>query len=383
MNTHSTPRVTRRGRWLGAALLAVAALTVPVVTTGAAAVPAAIEIGDSVYIGSKVGYGGTGAFPVWSTLPPTGDPDLWAYCVEHDIPAETGLEGTTGELDGYLGSNFLTDPIVQGKVLWVLTHSYPALTLAEFGSSVGVPGISLNDALEATQYAIWRYTELDYDAAWNFETPDSATAYWALLSGANASSGVNPADLAVTADITAPTSDQIAATLVGPFTVATNQPTVTVSADPDVAIVDANGDAIDPTAVVDGQELYLDLRETTTAGSATITVTATGSNATGKIVSVPKVAGETPTVEVHAQTIIMVAPANTVTTAAATAGWSAVSTGAPTQTTAPTQPGTSHQAGTSNSQLASTGFDALPGLLAVALLVIAAGVAPQLVRRRS
>lgn len=289
-----------------------------------AATAAEIESGDSVYIGSREGYSGTGIFPIWSSGVQSGDPDFWAYCIEHDVSARTGRVGTVGDFDSFLGANHFTDPAIQGKVLWVLANSYPAVSLEELGALAGAPGISRNDAIEATQYAIWRYTDLNWDAAWAWETPDSEAAYWYLVNGANASPGLTREDLAVTATVSAPGAPQSAGSLVGPFTVGTDQASVSVAADPAVAITDAAGTAIDPSAVVDGQELYLDLRGTTTAGSATVGVAAVGSGSTGAVISVPNAPGGTATAGDHAQSIMLVAPRGTQTTAEATVAWAAL-----------------------------------------------------------
>src|SRR5690606_15758469 len=81
-----TSRVGRLSRWLGAALLAVAAIAVP---TAAAA---DVESGDEVTIGDGwVGYGGTRLFPIWLGEPGVGEPDFWAYCIEHEVEARTGI----------------------------------------------------------------------------------------------------------------------------------------------------------------------------------------------------------------------------------------------------------------------------------------------------
>lgn len=288
---------------------------------GAVSMASAAEPGDDVYIGSKVGYGGTGLFPIWADGVQEGEPDFWAYCLENRVTDKVNVIGHVGSLDDYLGSNYFTDPVIQGKVFWVLAHSYPALSLEEFGEASGVPGISRNDAIEATQYAIWRYTDITFDAEWSYETEDVRTAYWHLIDGANSSSGMTPADFDVTAGITAPAGSQTAGTLVGPFVVTTNQPTVTVSVDPALTVTDADGDPIDLGTVVNGQEIYLDLRSVTTAGEATVTVAAQGSGSTGNIISVPTVPGETPTPEDHAQTIILVAPATKTTDAHAEVTW--------------------------------------------------------------
>ncbi|WP_353114388.1 Cys-Gln thioester bond-forming surface protein [Microbacterium sp.] len=148
---------------------------------------------NGAWIGAGEGYGGTKIYPVYTSGPidpaNLGTPDHWAYCIEHNVSAKTRTTGVLGTASGYLGSNLFTDPAVQAMVAWVLEHSYPALSLADFGAAAGVPGISRNDAIEATQYAIWRYTDLGWDASWNWETPASETAYWYLVNGANAADG--------------------------------------------------------------------------------------------------------------------------------------------------------------------------------------------------
>ena len=165
-----------------------------------------------VWIGDKVGYSGSGVYPIFFSKPADpanpGTPDDWAYCIENQVSARTDTAGQVGDASSYLGSNFFTDPAVRAKVLWVLAHSYPALSLSAFGTAVGVPGISQSDAIEATQYAIWRYTELTFDAAWAWETADSEAAYWYLVNGANAAGGApgTPSVVSVpTADCGTPT----------------------------------------------------------------------------------------------------------------------------------------------------------------------------------
>ncbi|MEU0688828.1 thioester domain-containing protein [Streptomyces uncialis] len=281
--------------------------------------------GSTVYIGGREGYSGTGVFPVHADEPANpgspGEPTLWAYCLEHDVDALTGVNGTVGDLGSYLGANHFSDPTVQSKVLWVLAHSYPALSLTEFGTAAGVPGIGRNDAIEATQYAIWRYTDLDYDASWAWENTDSETAYRYLLAGANASTGMTPAEAATTLSISVPGTPQEAGTIVGPFVVTTNRATVSVSVDPAATLTDQKGASLDPNSVVDGQALYLDLRGTNRSGTATITATAAGSAVTGHVVSVPTTPGGTPTAADHAQSVILVAPSDATTNAEAVARW--------------------------------------------------------------
>lgn len=283
-------------------------------------------VGDSVYVAHAMqGYGGTNLQGIFASTPADinnlGTPDYWGYCVEHDVPVGTFRTATVEAPPSYLGSNYFTSAAIQAKVLWVLAHSYPHINLSDFGAAAGAPGISANDAIEATQYAIWRYTDLDFDAAWNWETPDSETAYWYLLNGANASSGMTTTQLQSTVAITAPGGAHIAGTLAGPFTVSTNQPTASVSVTGSYTLTDASGTAINTSAVTDGENIYVDLTGVTAAGSATVTVAAAGSGISGNIVSVPETVGGTATAASHAQTLMIVAPNTSSVTDSATVSW--------------------------------------------------------------
>lgn len=331
MAQKTTPTKPRPRRWLVAAALAFASLVAPTVSTAAVAAPA---IDDNVWIGHKQGHGGTGVFPIYLQTPADpanpGEPDFWAYCIEHDIPAQVDRPGGIGDPSDYLGNNYYADPVVQGKVLWVLAHSYPAISLEDLAAAAGVESISRYDAIEATQYAVWRYTELTSDANWNWAGSDDEAAteavYWHLINDANANAGLTPADRAATVAVTAPSGSQVADSLVGPFVVNTNQAVASVTVDPAATLTDDTGAAIDPTAVVDGQEIYLDLRDSSVSGTATLTATVSGSSVDGLILSVSNQVGGDATGDDHAQTLELIAAAGATTSAQATVTWDAIAT---------------------------------------------------------
>lgn len=316
---------TKIGRAVAALLLAAAVLPA---WFAAPASAATVEPGDPVWVGAGVGYGGTSIHPVYSPVPADtanpGTPDMWSYCVEHDISVRSNAIGVAGDYSSYLGSNYFTDAVIQAKVHWVITHAYPAVSLADLGAAAGVSGLAANDAIEGAQYAIWRYTDLTFDANWAFETPDSAAVYWYLVNGANADTATAPPTSAdVEVAVSGPAATGTAGSLVGPFTVSTNQPTVALSSSSAVAFTDAAGDPIDPAAVVDGQQVYLDLRGATTAGSATVTATADGASGAGLVISTPVVGSTTATPGSHRQSLILVTAADATTSASAPATWAA------------------------------------------------------------
>lgn len=156
---------------------------------------------SGLWMGRLQGYGGTGMHAVFTSTPADlsapGTPDYFSYCVEHNVPAKSDLAAAAGGLDTYLGSNHLTGSAdIYSKLLWIVQNSYPGIVLSAFSAAVvawaptaGHPftaPLSTNDAIEATQYAIWRYTDLDFDASWSFQTPNSEAAYWYLIAQINA-----------------------------------------------------------------------------------------------------------------------------------------------------------------------------------------------------
>ncbi|WP_030143695.1 thioester domain-containing protein [Mycetocola saprophilus] len=263
----------------------------------------------------------------------------------------------------------------------------------------------MNDAIEAAQYAIWRYTDLGFDAAWNWETPNSEAVYWRLDNGANAAPSPVPFPTVATATITAPSTRQTAGSLVGPFTVSTNQALVGIDAQ-GVPVTDAQGTPITPSAVTNGQAVYLDLRTQKVAGTATITVTAAAAGPTGNIISVATPENTEPSADAHAQSIVLVQARTATTRAQVAASWFAAQATEPTAggSTPTSGPGTTagpnataapgassapagavstsdaSRAGAQNARLASTG-ESFPALaLGIAVVLLALGLAARRIR---
>ncbi|MBO9627328.1 MAG: VaFE repeat-containing surface-anchored protein [Microbacterium sp.] len=331
MKKPESRRATRAGRGAAALLLALAAL-IPAAFAAPAVAATDIAPGDAVWVGPSVG-GGTHITPVYIPVPAdTNNPgiaDYWAYCIEHNVTLRANSGAVIGDASTYLGANNFLQPAVQSRVYWIISHAYPAVTLADLATAAGAPGLSLIDAIEGAQYAIWNFTDLGGDppANWNFNSANSEAVYRYLANGAIANAGPTPpvtADISVS--VTAPAGPGEAGTIFGPFTVATNQPTATVTSTSGVPVTDATGTPV--STVVDGQQVYLDLRGTTTSGSGTVTATVAGADGTGLIVNTPARNGTpVPTAGSHAQSQILVAASTATTSASAQAAWLAPAIG--------------------------------------------------------
>ncbi|WP_454084962.1 Cys-Gln thioester bond-forming surface protein [Georgenia sp. Marseille-Q6866] len=301
-------------RWLalGAAAL-VALMTVAPGAAYADTAEADFSIGRSDQ--AQPGESAARLFPVFTSEESraSGEPDLWAYCIENSVPARFDTDAESAGWGEFAGDNsFSTSQVVREKVAWIITNSYPALTLEQLGESIGVPNLSAREAVAGTQYAIWKLTD-DVDATLS---PNAQTLRNYLLGEANV--GLAESDVRTEVTLTVPTGPQLSGTLVGPVTVTTNQRSVAVTTDSTVPVVDANGAHLDLSAVSDGQELYVDARQETTAGSVTFRATATASQVTGSILKVPAAEGSAGS---HAQTLILVETGDVSDVAAATLSW--------------------------------------------------------------
>lgn len=88
--------------------------------------------------------------------------DLMTYCIEQSVGNDTGTGMHEGSWSDFPGSNQF--PENARKVLWVLNHSYPLLSLDEIKSQlqaagVDVTGLTKEEAVAATQSSIWHFSE--------------------------------------------------------------------------------------------------------------------------------------------------------------------------------------------------------------------------------
>lgn len=174
----------------------------------------------------------------------------------------------------------------RAKVNWVLHHSYPATGVDDIEDEVGdfVDGLTVQEAITATQAAIWHFSD---DADLNLDNPtqvtsakaDVAKLYSYLIGDANTGIEDQPTPaLKITPD----SASGLAGELIGPFTVETTGEIKDVSGLPEGAeLVDAEGNAIED--IMDGTELFVKLPADTEAGEGQFTLTATASVDTGRL----------------------------------------------------------------------------------------------------
>ncbi|MEP7113407.1 MAG: thioester domain-containing protein [Ilumatobacteraceae bacterium] len=183
------------------------------------------------------------------TLKTLDGDDLLTYCIDLNTHTGTGVtydEGTWSQADV---------PDV-AKVTAILQASYPVRTLVQLREATGIASLSEQEAIAGTQAAIWHFTDLvnlDRSASDQGTASNIGKLYDYLLDVA-----INPvAEPVPSLSISPTTFSGTVGTVVGPFTlhVIPASATVTVTADAGVALVDANGAAIVPTA--DGQVFWV------------------------------------------------------------------------------------------------------------------------------
>ncbi|MER5749865.1 TQXA domain-containing protein [Streptomyces sp. NPDC002088] len=306
----------------GAARLAAAVLVSGVVAAGAmvAAGPAAAEtsqnqggaiatIGSLKTYGAAVIHGDDGDQQVSAGLfemSVDGGGTLQTYCVDLHNPTqrdaryhETPWSGTS------LGVN--KDA---GRIRWILQNSYPQVNdLAALAEEAGINGgLTEQDAAAGTQVAIWRYSDAaDVDAV---DPQAEKLADYLQKTARTVSEPKASLTLAPSAVSGRPGG------LLGPVTVHTNADSVTVTPPADAAmsgvrIVGKDGRAV--TAARDGSQLYFDVPDDATSGTAELTVQAS--------TTVP--VGRAFTSESRSQTQILAGSSESTVSATASAAWAA------------------------------------------------------------
>lgn len=320
---------------------------------------------------------------------------LQMYCVEIDTEIDDEHEMVEKPWDAYPNpaSPFHAN---RDKINWVLHEGYPVVdtdTLTTLLTQRGAElknGISQEEAISATQAAVWHFSDgTDLDRTNPLPTgPQSAkkdvvTLYEYLVGPDNVGIGAQPtAALAVApAELTGEAGKRI-----GPFTVSTTGEVKKLTSKlPDgVRIVDVDGVELTAAQIKNGAQLYLDVPADAKDGNGTFELTASASVDTGRLF-VGKNYGKKKT-----QSVIVATAETSKIVASAGARWTAAvappsssTTAPPSSTTTSTStvpaPTTSESAApapqpkNTSGELADTGASIFTPIL-IGLVLVGAGV---------
>ncbi|USR79264.1 thioester domain-containing protein [Arcanobacterium pinnipediorum] len=204
-----------------------------------------------------------------------------AYCLEITVSINRNSPISLTDWDGFLGDNaFGIDPQVRQKVAWIVQHSFPTRSIAELAQDLDIPHLSVPQAITATQSAIWRLTDgvepdfadLDNRSSQSEDSAAITKLYNYLLSEHN--TGLDHPNLDSEIRVEVPREVGLAGELIGPITIKTALPSVSVELPDARALVDVAGNEIDLDHVQPGQEMYLDLRNVADRGNLRIVVSA-------------------------------------------------------------------------------------------------------------
>ncbi|MFG3258074.1 TQXA domain-containing protein [Streptomyces sp. NPDC048172] len=204
-----------------------------------------------------------------------------------------------------------------GKIRWIAQHSYPRMNdLDALAKAAGAKKLTARTAAAGTQVAIWRFSER---AARGAEAPrvdavDPAAERLADFLVKKARSAAEPkASLALDpAGVSGKSGDRL-----GPVTVRTGAPGVTVTPGPDtgsqgVRIVDEKGKRVDSAR--DGSRLYFDVPRDSEPGGASLTVQAATKVPVGRVFTGTGVRG-------RSQAQILAGSSQSTVSAEATVDW--------------------------------------------------------------
>ncbi|MGA4540351.1 Cys-Gln thioester bond-forming surface protein [Uniformispora flossi] len=201
-------------------------------------------------------------------------PELLVYCID----LETQLQRNADYREGTWAESWLKDTAKVAKINWVLNHSYPKVNdLGALAKSAGFKpskGLSAEEAVEATQAAIWHYANgADLSDWWNDD--DVVKLYDYLTGKANSGDANEPgASLSLTPGTVSGKDGDTPG--VGPVTVkTTGTEPVAVKLDgkpaDGVQLVDKSGNPVNSAA--DGTELYVKVPKSQKPGEAKISAT--------------------------------------------------------------------------------------------------------------
>lgn len=220
---------------------------------------------------------GRGTFSTELMVLSTGgpqSPELLVYCIDLDTP----LRPSVDYREGTWAESWLKDTAKVAKINWVLNHSYPKVNdLDALAKAAGVKphkGLTPEEAVEATQAAIWHYANgAELSDWWNDD--DVIGLYDYLTGKANTGDANEPgASLSLTPSTVAGKDGDTPG--VGPVTVkTTGTEPVDVKLDgkpaDNVQLVDKAGNPVNKVA--NGTDLYVKVPKSQKPGEVKISAT--------------------------------------------------------------------------------------------------------------
>ncbi|MFJ8826398.1 Cys-Gln thioester bond-forming surface protein [Streptomyces sp. NPDC102467] len=228
---------------------------------------------------------------------------LQTYCIDIHNPTQTDAKYQETPWSG----TSLSGNADAGRIRWILQNSYPQVNdLAALARKAGAGSLTEQDAAAGTQVAIWRYSDkADVDAV----SPAAEKLADYLHKSAEGLAEPGASLTLSPGAVSGRPGERL-----GPVTVHTNADAVSVTppaeaAADGVTVVDKDGKPV--TAAADGSQIFFDVPEDASAGSAALTVQAS--------TTVP--VGRAFTSETRSQTQILAGSSESMVSATATANW--------------------------------------------------------------
>ena len=269
-----------------------------------------------------------------------------AYCIELDVDIKYESDLRVGDWKDFPGTNkFKDNAEIQSKVAWIAQRSYPQTDMAELTKASGIAGLTEQEAITATQAAIWHFTN---DYKWlGLANADQATTtrveklftYLTGQTNTGLKESKQPTVEAETGGITFTRSENGSEGKVGPIRFKSSQATFKLTSELKYELINAQGAKVDLNAVPADTDLYLKVPADMTSGEQEFKGSVTGSVYAGKLlITKDAVAGGS-----HGQTIIIGSNKEVTTEIQGKISWSVTQqtpTPEPTPTPTPTPPAT-------------------------------------------
>ncbi|MEV1019269.1 Cys-Gln thioester bond-forming surface protein [Streptomyces sp. NPDC050264] len=228
---------------------------------------------------------------------------LQTYCIDIHNPTQTDAKYQETPWSG----TSLSGNADAGRIRWILQNSYPQVNdLAALARKAGAGSLTEQDAATGTQVAIWRYSDkADVDAV----SPAAEKLADYLQKSARDLAEPGASLTLSPAAVSGRPGERL-----GPVTVHTNTDAVSVTppaeaAADGVTVVDKDGKPV--TAAADGSQIFFDVPEDASAGSAALTVQASTTVPVGRAFAS----------ESRSQTQILAGSSESMVAATATANW--------------------------------------------------------------